>query len=136
MTSIHRQQSVIDACNAVITEMRDLAPSLVFASVITEDGFEVTHLGGSFDSGRLASMTSSVQALGDAVARELVMGQSGYVVIAGESGHMLQLRVTGQSLILAALFDNHELLGKALATSRRGVQRLSELLNYPHNATQ
>jgi len=129
MTAFHREQAVIDACDAVIAELRELAPSLVFASVITDDGFEVTHApSNAFDNGRLASMTSSVQALGDAVARELALGSNEYVVIALESGNLLQLRVPGQPVILAAVFDNHELLGKGLSVSRRGVERLGALL--------
>ena len=129
MTSIHREPDAIEACTVVIAEMRELAPSLVFASVITDDGFEVAHAPrGAFDSGRLASMTSSVQALGDAVARELAMGASNYVLIATETGHLLQIRVPGQPVILAALFDDHEMLGKALSISRRGVEKLSALL--------
>ena len=129
MSGLHREQPVIDACTAALAELRDVTPSMLFAAVITDDGFEVTHVGGNaVDSGRLASMTSSVQGLGDAVARELAMGGNEYVVIALESGHMLQLRIPGQPLILAAVFDNHELLGKALGVSRSAVQRLSTLL--------
>lgn len=130
MTAIHKNDEAIGQCATVIAEMQDVAPSLVFASVITDDGFEVVHSPRSgFDGGRLASMTSSVQALGDAVARELAMGASGYVVIAAESAHLLQLRVPGQPVILAALFDDTETLGKALSVSRRGVERLSSLLS-------
>ena len=126
MNALHQDQTVIDACAAAIAELRDVAPSTLYAAVITDDGFEVTHVGGSaVDSGRLASMASSVQALGDAVARELAMGANQYVVMALESGHMLQLRIPGHPLILAAVFDNHELLGKALSVSRRGVERLA-----------
>ncbi len=129
MTAIHHDQNVIDACAAAIAELRDLAPSLVFASVITDDGFEVTHApSNALDSDRLASMTSSVQALGDAVARELAMGENEYVVIALARGYLLQLRVPGHPVILAAVFDSHELLGKGLSVSRRGVERLSALL--------
>jgi predicted regulator of Ras-like GTPase activity (Roadblock/LC7/MglB family) len=129
MTAIHHEPAVIDACATVIRELRELAPSLVFASVITDDGFEVAHgPNDAFDSGRLASMTSSVQALGDAVARELAMGANEYVVMALAGGHLLQLRVPEQPLILAALFDNHELLGKGLSVSRRSVERLGALL--------
>ena len=129
MNPLHRDPAVVDACSTVIAEMREVAPSLVFASVITDDGFEVTHApSNAFDNGRLASMTSSVQALGDAVARELALGSNEYVVIALESGNLLQLRVPGQPVILAALFDNHELLGKGLSVSRRGVERLATML--------
>jgi uncharacterized protein len=129
MTSLHLNPAAIAEGDRVIAEMRALAPSMVFASLITEDGFEVTHApAGSFDNDRLASMSSSVQALSDAVARELAMGESDYVVIATKSSHLLQLRVPGQRVILAALFDDMETLGKALSTARRGVERLAALL--------
>ena len=129
MNPLHHDPAVVDACSTVIAEMREVAPSLVFASVITDDGFEVTHApANALDNDRLASMTSSVQALGDAVARELAMGANEYVVMALAGGHLLQLRVPGQPVILAALFDNHELLGKGLSVSRRGVERLATML--------
>lgn len=129
MIALHRDQAVIDACALVIAELQELTPSLVFASVITSDGFEITHApANSFNSERLASMTSSVQALGDAVARELAMGSNGYVVMALDGGNLLQIRVPGQRVILAALFNNQELLGKGLAVSRRAVDRLGALL--------
>lgn len=129
MTSIHNDQRAIDSARAALTELREIAPSLVFASVVTDDGFEVVHVpDNSADSGRFASMTSSVQALGEAVTRELSIGSSGYVVIAAENGHVLQLRVPGHELIFAALFDTHETLGKALSSSRRCVERLAVLL--------
>jgi predicted regulator of Ras-like GTPase activity (Roadblock/LC7/MglB family) len=129
VTSIHRDQRAIDSARTALRELREVAPSLVFASVVTDDGFEVVHVPDNADqTDRFASMTSSVQALGEAVTRELSIGSTGYVVIAAENGHVLQLRVTGHELILAALFDTHETLGKALASSRRCVERLAALL--------
>ncbi|MGV8886273.1 MAG: roadblock/LC7 domain-containing protein [Microbacteriaceae bacterium] len=129
MTSLHRDPRAIEIGVAALAELRELAPSLVFAAIISDDGFELAHVPqNSIDVGRFGSMTSSVQALSDAVTRELSIGTSGYVVIASEKGHVLQLRVPGYPLILAALFDTHEMLGKALASSRRCAQRLVELL--------
>lgn len=126
MTAVHRNPEAIAIGRAALVEMHELAPSLVFASILTDDGFELTHAPESgIDGGRFASMTSSVQALSEAVARELRIGASEYVVIASTAGHVLQLRVAGQPLILAALFDTHEMLGKALSTSRRCAAKLS-----------
>ena len=133
MTAIHRELRAIEIGEAALAEMRELAPSLVFAMIVTDDGFELAHAPQkTIDGGRFGSMTSSVQALSEAVTRELRIGSSSYVVIAAENGHVLQQRVPGQPLILAALFDNHETLGKALSISRRCVEKLAAELA-PHN---
>ena len=129
MNAVHRDPEAIALGLAALVEMRVIAPSLVFASILTDDGFELTHAPDSaIDGGRFASMTSSVQALSEAVTRELHIGASEYVVIASSAGHVLQMRIPGQPLILAALFDTHEMLGKALSTSRRCAELLSTQL--------
>ncbi len=129
MNAVHRNPEAIALGHAALVEMRVIAPSLVFASILSDDGFELTHAPDSaIDGGRFASMTSSVQALSEAVTRELHIGASEYVVIASSNGHVLQMRIPGQPLILAALFDTHEMLGKALSTSRRCAELLSTQL--------
>ena len=132
MSAIHRDPLAIEVGAAALAELRELAPSLVFAMIVTDDGFELAHAPqNSIDGGRFGSMTSSVQALSEAVTRELNIGSSGYVVIAADEGHVLQLRVPGHPLILAALFDNHETLGKALSISRRCALALAAGLPIP-----
>jgi len=130
VTSLHRDPRAIEIGLAALTELRELAPSLVFSAIVSDDGFELAHAPqNSIDVGRFGSMTSSVQALSDAVSRELSIGSSGYVVIAAEAGHVLQLRVPGYPLILAALFDTHEMLGKAISSSRRCVDSIVAMLD-------
>ena len=130
MSSVHRDPEAIAIGTAALRLIRELAPSLVFASLLTDDGFELAHApeNTSTDSGRFASMSSSVQALSEAVTRELAIGTSEYVVIASAQGHVVQMRVPGQELILAALFDTHELLGKALSISKRSAEQLGTQL--------
>ena len=119
----------IEAGNRTLAEMQDLASSLTFASLLTDDGFEIVHLNGTHaDGGRFASMSSSVQALSDAVAHELKIGTNEYVIIASELGHVIQLRVQGHPIVLAALFDTHETLGKGLSIARIAARRMSELI--------
>lgn len=130
MKSVHRDPIAIEIGTRALAELRELAPSLVFATIVTDDGFELAHAPeNTIDVGRFGSMTSSVQALSEAVSRELSIGASNYVVIAAEAGHVLQLRVPGHPLILAALFDTHEMLGKALASSRKSAERLAVMLD-------
>lgn len=128
MIPLHRNKAAIETSGVVIAEMHELAPSLVFATVITGDGFEIGRSLRDRDGGdKLAGMSSSLQALSEAVARELAIGKSTYVVIETEKAHLLQLRVPGHPSILVALFDHHELIGKALSVSRKGVERLASL---------
>lgn len=125
----HLNPEHIDAGNRTLAEMQDLATSLTFAALLTDDGFEIVHLNGSTtDGGRFASMSSSVQALSDAVAHELKIGTNEYVIIASELGHVIQLRVQGHPIVLAALFDTHETLGKGLSIARLAARRMAELI--------
>ena len=98
-----------------------------YATVLTEDGFEVDGVP-AYEEDRLSSMASSMQGLSEAVARELMIGRAQYVIIAADGGHVIQLRVPGQQLVLAAVFDLDETLGNALATCRFAVERFAAAL--------
>jgi len=126
----HKDQAIIDNAAMVLNEMRALCKSLVYAALLTDDGFEVVSLPSyQTDGSRMASMASSMQALSDAVARELKMGSSEYIIIATQSGYVLQLRVPSQTLVLSALFGDDETLGKALSISRLSAQKMSALMS-------
>ena len=125
--ALHKDPFVIDLATTALHDLTDLAPSVRYATVLTEDGFEVDGVP-AYEDDRLSSMASSIQALCEAVARELTMGGTQYVIIAAESGHVVQLRVPGQQLVLAAVFDLDEPLGKALATCRFAADRFAVAL--------
>lgn len=130
---MHRDPAVIARGDAVLRELRDHSRSLVYAALLTDDGFEVVHLpaaraGDSSADGRLASMASSIQALSEAVARELGIGDTRAVMIASDDGHVVQLRVPGQPLVLAAVFDDDEAIAKALVLCRRSAEQVAEFL--------
>ena len=73
-------------------------------------------------------MASSIQALTDAVAYELRIGAAKSVIIASDSGHVIQLRVPGHDLVLVALFDENETVRMALSKLRVAAERLAERL--------
>lgn len=127
--ALHKDAAVIENGAALLAGMKDLCSSLVYAALLTDDGFEVVRLAKTpTDGGRFASMASSMQALGDAVARELAIGSSDYLVIASPTGHVIQRRVPSHPIVLSALFDDDETLGKGLSVSRAAVEKLSALL--------
>ncbi|TPX00898.1 roadblock/LC7 domain-containing protein, partial [Schumannella luteola] len=90
------------------------------------DGFEIaraTQHGGTDE--RLASMASSLQALGEAIARELGLGDSEYALIEAHHGRVLLRRIANQPIILAGVFDDDETVGKAISVSRKLADELS-----------
>ena len=82
----------------------------------------------AYEEDRLSNMASSLQGLSEAVARELAIGGAQYVIIATEGAHVIQLRVPGQQLVLAAVFELDETLVRALATCRYAVERFAAAL--------
>lgn len=127
----HLNPDTIDRGSRMLAEMSELCSSLVYATLVTDDGFEIVDFAGAqTDGGRFASMSSSIQALSDAVTRELRIGMSQYVIIASVLGHVIQLRVPGHQIVLAALFDDRETLGKALSVARLTAERMSEVLEH------
>ena len=130
-TALDKNAEVVEGGAALLSDMKDVCSSLVYAALLTDDGFEVVRLAtlaATSDGGRFASMASSMQALSEAVARELHIGPSQYTIIASAHGHVVQLRVPGQPLVLSALFDDDETLGKALAVSRVTAEKVAAML--------
>ena len=125
----HKDPTVVALGTEALRAITELSSSLRHATLLTDDGFEVVSVPAHAADGRLASMASSIQALTEGVAGELGIGPSQYVIIASEAGHVIQLRVPGHELVLAALFDSAETLGKALSTSRIAADRLATALN-------
>ena len=125
----HRDPALVAEGAAVLEELNTLCPSLIYAALLTDDGFEIVHLAGSGQSdGRFATMASSIQALSEAVARELSIGSGKYVIIAADDGYVIQLRVPGQPIVLGALFGNEQTLGKALSISRVSAEKMASHL--------
>ncbi len=123
----HKDPFVIGLATTALHDLTDLVPSVRYATVLTEDGFEVDGVP-AYEEDRLSNMASSIQALSEAVARELTIGSAQYVIIATEGAHVIQLRVPGQQLVLAAVFELDETLGKALATCRFAAERFAAAL--------
>lgn len=127
--ALHKDAAAIERGGAILADMKTVTPSLVYAALLTDDGFEVVRLASlTTDGGRFASMASSMQALADAVAHELSLGASQYIIIASPHGYVVQLRVPGHPLVLSALFDDDETVGKALAVARSSAEKMSSFL--------
>ncbi|GAB2979952.1 roadblock/LC7 domain-containing protein [Frigoribacterium salinisoli] len=126
----HLDPAVVALGRRALLDLADVSKAFVYGSFLTDDGFEIVHEpDGVADANRFAGMASSIQALSEAVAREVRLGSSEYVVIAAERGHVVQLRVAGRPIVLGALFSDDETLGKALSVARRCAQQMAASLD-------
>lgn len=128
----HRDPRVAAASSAALSTFRELCPSLNVALLLTDDGFEIarTPVNGAGDQ-RLPSMASSLQALSEAIARELALGAAQYALIEATVGRVLLRRIDGLPIVLAAVFDDDETVGRAISISRRVGEDLAAELTAP-----
>ena len=127
--ALHKDPFVIELATNALHDLTDRVPSVRYATVLTEDGFEVDGVPAD-EEDKLSSMASSLQGLSEAVARELTMGRARYVIIAAEDGYVVQIRVPGQQLVLSAVFPLNESLGLALATCQLASENFAVALTF------
>jgi uncharacterized protein len=99
------------------------------ACLVTGDGFEIASvLKDGVSSERLAAMTSSVHALGSAVVGELKLTDCASVIIDGESGSVVVVRLPSQDaeMILAAVCDKKATIGGIFFAAREQAKFLTQ----------
>jgi len=122
----HRDPRVIAASAGALRSLRELCPSLTVAVLLTDDGFEIARTPtNSGDDQRLSSMASSLQALSEAIVRELALGTTQYALVEATVGRVLLRRLSGGSIVLSAVFDDDETVGRAISISRRVLDDLA-----------
>ncbi|MFT4030064.1 MAG: roadblock/LC7 domain-containing protein [Protaetiibacter sp.] len=96
---------MIRIAEAAIARLAERSAGLEAAAFVTDDGFRVASLNrGSADENRLSSMTSTTQALGEAIIRELALGDASHVAVSGTRGALLVRRVGRLPYVLVAVF--------------------------------
>lgn len=126
---LHKDPLVVSLASQSLSDLRDACRSLTYGTVVTDDGFVVAKLATrEVRDSSMASMASSMQALGDAVTRELQLGSSEYIIMTAETGYVIQMRVQGHGLVLSAVFETVETVGKALSASRVIARDMASLL--------
>jgi len=125
---LHKDPVAITHAKKVLQGITSSCRSLKFATILTDDGFEVAQLA-SDGTGqpRIASMASSMQALGDAITRDLKIGSNDYIIVAAKDGYVIQLRVPALPLVIAAYFHAGETVGKALSVARIAATEMGTL---------
>lgn len=104
------------------------------AAVVTGDGFELAAvLRHGVSGNKLAAMTSSLLALSEAVVEELKMRGCRNVIVEGEAGTVVMIRVPaeGNDLLMSVLCRENAVLGSVLYAARGCAVRLGALLAPP-----
>ena len=129
MTDERFDPGLVAVASSALERIRQGAGSLALALLLSDDGFEVVRAPATTATdGRFASISSSVQALGEAVVAELGAGTGEAVIVQASQGFVLQLRVPGQPYVLAAHFRTGDNLGTALALVRGGAQEIADAI--------
>jgi predicted regulator of Ras-like GTPase activity (Roadblock/LC7/MglB family) len=131
MTSNQRFDPEVMRAGAHHLEAFASANTDVMLAVLTSgDGFEVaSHPANLPITPKIAAMSSSMQALSEALTREAGLTKNRSLIIETDTGTVLILGLTGSPrLSLAIVAKNGELLGKLLWASRNLCKKLESSL--------
>jgi len=105
-------------------------PVIALALITSEDGIEVASYRGAAIARRIAAMTSSLQALSEAMCREAGLGGSNSLIIEAELGTIVVLGIpaTSPRLSLALVARAGETLGTLLWAARNCSKSLAASL--------
>jgi uncharacterized protein len=101
------------------------------ACLVTGDGFEIASaLNKGVSAARLAAMTSSMHALGTAVTTELKMKECKSVIVDGESGTVVMVRVPSHhaEMMLAVTCGKRGTIGGVLFAAKQHARWIDERL--------
>lgn len=103
--------------------------SVAYAVLTTADGFEVAAYPPKPVTQKLAAMSSSLQALSEAISREAGLINSRNLVIEAETGTIVVMGVAGLNprMSLAIVSNNSETLGRLLWAARNFCTSLATL---------
>lgn len=134
MKSKPRVSEVIKTvCNRQLTDFVAQTPGVVLAQLTTADGFAVASQPQT-DSvpAKLAAMTSSMQALTEAIVAESGQHRSRNVIIESEDGHLVLMGISGSDppMSLLVVANRSAILGHLLWSARNCSSTLGDLLGY------
>ena len=128
-TSLRFAPPVRDAALQKLQSLIDANPGIKLAVITSSDGFEVAAWPVKPVSQRIAAMSSSLQALSEAIAREAGLKDSRSLVIESENGTIVVLGLTTTPrMSLAVVASGEELLGRLLWLARNCCSELERTL--------
>ena len=123
----HDRYAHRDVCQRLIDALVATHDEITGALVCSVDGFEIAgSLPAALSAAKLAAMTSSLVALGEAVSGEGGVGGCLNVVIESQAGRLMMMDIPGDSRnLLTVISDDSATLGHVLWAVRECAQELS-----------
>lgn len=130
--SSHRfDPAVVRAATQHLEAFASANPGVLLTVLTSSDGFEVAaHPADSATAARIAAMSSSIQALSEALVREAGLSGSRSLIVETDTGTVLVIGLAHSSppMSLAVVATGKELLGKLLWASRNLCKALESSL--------
>ena len=111
---------ILDAARGQLAEFVAANTQVTLALVTSADGFEIAAHPHLPTAQRIAAMSSSLQALSEAMAREAGLSRSRNLIIEADGGTIVVLGIpdTSPRLSLAVVASGNEILGRLLWATR------------------
>jgi len=116
-------KTALEAIRRHLQIFGETSPGIQFAVLTSADGFEIASFqapGASSVAGKLAAVTSSITALGEAATRETGLAHARSVIIESENGAIVMLGIESAkpALSLAVVAGKQAILGHLLWAAR------------------
>ena len=114
-------------CEAYLQKLVSSTSGVIAALVVTSDGFEVASvLHNDLSPEKMAAMTSSMLALGEAVLSEANLNDCQNVVIESNGGLIIMLAIGDpkKELLLSVITNGQAMLGQVLWAARQCCERV------------
>ena len=123
----NEKQAVAAAVTPVLRRLNSTSSDIQASAVMTRDGHTLaTVLGESVNSVRLGAMCATLLSLGERASLELNRGLLKQILIQGEEGYVLLLRI-GEKAVLAVVSQPSANLGMMLVEARRTASEIVAL---------
>lgn len=116
---VNDKQAVETAVTPVLKRLNSTSSDIQASAVMSRDGHTLASvLGDSVNSVRLGAMCATLLSLGEKASQELNRGHLKQILIQGEEGYVLLMRI-GEKAVLAVVSQPSANLGMMLVEARR-----------------
>jgi len=132
LISFEQNHPKASATRSVLRELNVSTPGIEASAAMTTDGYIIgAALGRNIDQNRFAAMCASLLALAERAAEETARGEMKQLLIEGEQGLMLLVRV-GEDKVMAVAAKPTVNLGRVFLEVRKYAEKLSQVLDGPY----
>lgn len=124
---MNAKKAVADAVTPILKKLNSTSSDIQASAMMSRDGHTLASvLGEEVNSVRLGAMCATLLSLGEKASLELNRGRLKQILIHGEEGYVLLLRI-GEKAVLAIVSRPSANLGMMLVEARRTAAEIAEL---------